>query len=87
MQYLYDPSNEKSYPAMSWGKNYNFFTNGMMRKLFFAGNDFTPKLIITDEATGEKLNVQDNMFAHYIGCLKEVAKRVKDMHPLENNRR
>ncbi|NVM29995.1 MAG: cellulase family glycosylhydrolase [Candidatus Helarchaeota archaeon] len=79
MQYLYDPNNEKKYPRMIWGNNYRMFPNGTMWTLFFAGKDFAPNLIIDDEISGEKMNIQDYMFAHYSGCLREIAKRIKDM--------
>lgn len=79
MQYLYDPADVKSYQPMVWGQNYKYFTNGIMWTLFFSGRDFAPNLMVKDEITGENLNIQDYMFAHYIGCLKEIAKRVKDM--------
>ncbi|HUX99138.1 MAG TPA: cellulase family glycosylhydrolase [Candidatus Deferrimicrobium sp.] len=79
MQYLYDPKNKKSYPQMVWGNNYKYFTNGTMWTLFFAGRDFAPKLMLMDEQTGEKLNVQDYILAHYTGSLKQIAKRIKDM--------
>ena len=79
MQYLYDATNKKRYPSMVWGNNYKYFTNGTMWTLFFAGRDFAPNLMIADEESGENLNVQDYMFAHYIGSLEEIAKRVKTM--------
>ncbi len=79
MQYLYDPKNKKSYPQMVWGNNYKYFTNGTMWTLFFAGRDFAPNLMINDEKTAEKLNIQDYMLAHYIGSLEQIATRVKDL--------
>ena len=78
MQYLYDPSNKKSYPQMVWGNNYKYFINGTMWSLFFAGRDFTPNFKVNDENSGEELNIQDYLFAHYIGSLKEIAERIKD---------
>ncbi len=79
MQHLYDPHNKKSYPQMVWGNNYKYFTNGTMWTLFFAGRDFAPALMLKDEQSGEELNIQDYIFGHYIGSLKQIAKRIKNM--------
>jgi hypothetical protein len=77
MQYLYDPSNESSYKPMVWGQNYRLFPNSTMWTLFFAGRDFAPHLMLEDEQSGDMINVKDYLFAHYIGCLREIAERVK----------
>jgi len=80
MQHLWDAAKDRNrYKKMMWGENYKYFTNGTMWTLFFGGRDFAPDLMLKDEATGEPLNVQDYMFAHYIGSLRQIAKRVKDM--------
>jgi len=77
MQFLYDPQNKSRYPAMSWGNNYKYFTNGMMWTLFFGGRDFAPNFKLKDENSGDPLNIQDYMFAHYMGSLNEIAKRIQ----------
>ncbi len=79
MQYLWDPDKKKNkYPSMCWGENYKYLTNGMMWALFYAGRDFAPKLMLQDEKSGQNVNVQDYFQTHFIQCMVQVAKRVKD---------
>jgi hypothetical protein len=78
MQHAYDyddprPRQEENYPTMCWGSNMNYPVNGIMWTLFFGGRDFTPRFTVDGK------NIQDYMQDHYLGCLLEVAKRVKDM--------
>ena len=77
MQHAYDfndprPRQEENYPTMCWGENYRYPGNAIMWTLFWAGRDFTPDFVI------EGQNVQDYMQSHYLGCLQEVGKRIKD---------
>ena len=77
MQYKYDYARggrqEDNYPTMTWSQNYRLPANGIMWTLFFGGRDFAPGLEIDGR------NVQDYLQDHYIGCLVEIAKRVKDL--------
>ncbi|MBN1880915.1 MAG: cellulase family glycosylhydrolase [Deltaproteobacteria bacterium] len=78
MQHAYDyddprPRQEDNYPIMCWGSNMNYPVNGIMWTLFFAGTDFAPQFTV------EGKNIQDYMQEHYLGCLREVGKRVADM--------
>ena len=78
MQHAYDyddprPRQEDNYPTMCWGSNMNYPVNGVMWTLFFAGSDFAPQFMVDGK------NIQDYMQDHYLGCLREVARRVKDM--------
>lgn len=77
MQHEYDfndprPRQEDNYPTMSWGQNYKYLGNALMWTLFFGGKDFARGFKIDGK------NVQDYMLDHYLGCLKEIGKRVKD---------
>ena len=78
MQHAYDyddprPRQEDNYPTMCWGSNMNYPVNGIMWTLFFGGRDFAPRFVVDGK------NIQDYMQEHYLGCLREVALRVKDM--------
>jgi len=80
MQHLWDPAPKRNrYKKMMWGENYKYFVSGTLWTLFFAGRDFAPNLCLRDEATGERLNVQDYLFAHYVGSLRQIARRIRDM--------
>jgi glycosyl hydrolase family 5/cellulase (glycosyl hydrolase family 5) len=76
MQNLYDYSRggrqEDRYPTMSWSQNAQRPANGIMWTLFFAGRDFAPGLNI------DGVNVQDYMVEHYLGSMREIARRVRD---------
>lgn len=76
MQHLYDYSRggrqEDRYPTMSWSQNARRPANGIMWTLFFAGRDFAPAMTI------DGLNVQDYMQDHYLGAMREIARRVRD---------
>jgi hypothetical protein len=77
MQHLYDYARggrqEDRYPTMSWPQNARRPANGIMWTLFFAGRDFAPSLII------DGLNVQDYLQEHYLGAMREIARRVSDL--------
>lgn len=78
MQHEYDfedprSRQEDNYPTMSWGQNYKYLGNALMWTLFFAGRDFAPNFKI------DGINVQDYMINHYLGCLKEIGNRIKDL--------
>src|SRR5277367_764008 len=77
MQHLYDYARggrqEDRYPTMSWSANARRPANGIMWTLFFAGRDFAPGLNI------DGVNVQDYMLEHYLGSMREIAQRVRDL--------
>jgi hypothetical protein len=77
MQHLYDYSRggrqEDRYPTMSWSANSRRPANGIMWTLFFAGRDFAPGLTIDGD------NAQDYMLEHYLGSMREIARRVRDL--------
>ena len=78
MQYRYDYTStekrqEDHYPTMSWPLNYRLPVNGIVWTAFFAGRTFTPDWII------DGVNVQDYLQDHYLGCVRAVAKRVRDL--------
>ncbi len=77
MQHLYDYSRggrqEDRYPTMSWAANSRRPANGIMWTLFFAGRDFAPGLTI------DGVNVQDYMLEHYLGSMREIARRIRDL--------
>ncbi|MGH7923371.1 MAG: cellulase family glycosylhydrolase [Candidatus Binatus sp.] len=77
MQHLYDYSRggrqEDRYPTMSWSANARRPSNGIMWTLFFAGRDFAPGLNI------DGVNVQDYMLDHYLGAMREIARRIRDL--------
>ena len=60
------------FPKMIWPTNNHKLAAATMWTLFFAGNDFSPELII------DGLPVQEYLQSHYINSIKEVAKRLKD---------
>ncbi len=78
MQLCYDYTRgggrqEDNYPTMTWAQNYRRPANAIMWTLFFAGADFAPGLTIDGE------NAQDYLQRHYMGAMREVAKRVRGM--------
>ncbi|HEY4944311.1 MAG TPA: cellulase family glycosylhydrolase [Rhizomicrobium sp.] len=76
MQHKYDYAKggrQDAYPQMSWSSNYRLPANAIMWTLFFAGRDMTPDFRI------EGRNVQDYLQDHYIGSMRAIAERVKDM--------
>jgi hypothetical protein len=77
MQYRYDYSNpsgrQASYPQMSWGSNYRMAANGIMWTLFWGGRTFTPQLMV------EGRNIQDFLQGAYLGCVEQIASRIKSM--------
>lgn len=77
MQYKYDYARggrqEDRYPMMTWANNYRMPANAIMWTLFFAGDLFAPQLKIDGRSA------QDYLQSHYIGSMREVAKRVRNM--------
>ena len=76
MQHKYDykkGGRQDAYPQMSWSSNYRLPANAIMWTLFFAGRDMTPDFKIDGK------NVQDYLQEHYIGSMRAIAQRVKDM--------
>ena len=76
MQHKYDYAKggrQDTYPQMSWSSNYRLPANAIMWTLFFAGRDMTPDFKIDGK------NVQDYLQDHYIGAMRAIAQRVKDM--------
>lgn len=76
MQQAYDYSKpgirqEDNYPTMCWSQNYRYAGNGILWTLFFGGRDFAPNFLIDGK------NVQDYLQDHYLGCMKQIAERVK----------
>jgi len=80
MQYLWDPDPKKNrYKVMVWGDNRKLFPASTMWTLFWAGKDFTPKLMVEDEITGDNINIQDYLQNHFITCVEKIANNLKDM--------
>jgi hypothetical protein len=78
MQHLYDYDSpvkrqEDRYPMMTWSRNYHYPVNGICWTAFFAGRTFTPDWRI------EGRNVQDYLQDHYLGAMRAVAERVRDL--------
>jgi hypothetical protein len=77
MQQKYDYARggrqEDRYPMMTWANNYRMPANAIMWTLFFAGDLFVPDFKIDGRTA------QDFLQSHYIGAMREVAKRVKGM--------
>ena len=78
MQHSYDYADprarqEDNYPTMTWPTNYQRPANGIMWTLFFGGRIFTPDFLV------EGQNIQDYLQATYLGAVRAVAERVKDM--------
>jgi hypothetical protein len=64
---------EDRYPMMTWSQNYRMPANAIMWTLFFAGDLFVPEFKIDGRTA------QDFLQSHYLGAMREVAKRVKGM--------
>jgi hypothetical protein len=77
MQHKYDYARrgrqEDRYPMMTWANNYRMPANAIMWTLFFCGDIFVPDFKI------DGVSAQDYLQSHYIGAMREVAKRVKGM--------
>ncbi|MDZ4739862.1 MAG: cellulase family glycosylhydrolase [Alphaproteobacteria bacterium] len=77
MQHKYDYARggrqEDRYPMMTWANNYRMPANAIMWTLFFAGDLFVPGFKI------EGRSAQDYLQGHYLGAMREIAKRVKSM--------
>jgi hypothetical protein len=61
------------FPHMIWPTNYNKLAAGTMFTLFFAGNDFAPKLNVGG------MPIQEYLQSHYINATKQVVLRLKDL--------
>jgi len=64
---------EDRYAMMSWSQNYRMPANAIMWTLFFAGDLFVPDFNI------EGRSAQAFLQRHYLGAMREVAKRLKGM--------
>lgn len=77
MQYKYDYARggrqEDRYGQMTWSQNYQLPANAIMWTLFFGGKTFAPNMTV------DGTNIEDHLQSHYLGAMREVAKRVKDM--------
>jgi len=77
MQHNYDYARggrqEDRYPMMTWANNYRQPANAIMWTLFLAGDMFAPQFKIQGRSA------QDFLQSHYIGAMREVAKRVAGM--------
>jgi hypothetical protein len=77
MQHNYDYARggrqEDRYPMMTWANNYRQPANAIMWTLFLAGDMFAPQFKIQGRSA------QDFLQSHYIGSMREVAKRVAGM--------
>lgn len=77
MQLKYDYAKggrqENRYPMMTWANNYRMPANAIMWTLFFCGDLFAPGFKI------EGRSAQEYLQSHYIGSMREVAKRLKGM--------
>ena len=77
MQHKYDyvrgGRQEDRYPMMTWANNYRMPANAVMWTLFFCGDLFAPGFMI------EGQSAQSYLQSHYIGSMREVAKRLKGM--------
>lgn len=63
---------EENYPTMCWSQNYRYAGNAILWTLFFGGRDFASTFFIDGK------NVQDYLQDHYLGCMRQVAERIKD---------
>ncbi|MGD1991730.1 MAG: cellulase family glycosylhydrolase [Anaerolineae bacterium] len=61
------------FPRMIWPTNYTKLAAATMFTLFFGGNDFAPSTLVDGEP------VQEYLQRHYIGAIKQVAMRLKDL--------
>lgn len=78
MQYKYDYDDprarqEDNYPTMTWSQNYRMPGNAIMWTLFFGGDVFAPGFEIDGQSA------QDFLLGHYLGSMRQIALRVKDM--------
>ncbi|MHA1679601.1 MAG: cellulase family glycosylhydrolase [Promethearchaeota archaeon] len=65
-----------TYSEFGWNANSRLFPCMTMWTLFWAGNDFAPKLEVQDEVSGEMLNISDYMQDHYIHAVEKVMERL-----------
>lgn len=61
------------FPRMIWVTNYNKLAAATMFTLFFAGDDFAPKLHVAG------VPIQEYLQSHYFNALKQVAWRLKGL--------
>jgi hypothetical protein len=80
MQYAYDYEDpapyQEAYPPMCWSRSRAYPANGIMWTLFFGGRLFTPRFLLEDERSGERVNVQDYLQGHFLASQAEVARRL-----------
>jgi hypothetical protein len=61
------------FPRMIWPTNYAKLAAATMFTLFFGGSDFAPRTMVDGEP------VQEFLQRHYIGSIKRLAERLKDL--------
>jgi hypothetical protein len=71
--YASDAKEQAAYPRMVWSSNYSRPANGAMWSLFWGGRMFAP-----GSSVGGR-NIQDLLQDAYLGSLKAVGERVKDL--------
>jgi hypothetical protein len=76
MQAKYDYARggrQDSYPQMTWGMNHRLPAAAIMWSLFWGGRWSAPQFEV------EGANIQDFLQDRYLGAMREVARRVKDL--------
>lgn len=76
MQAKYDYAKggrQDAYPQMSWGGNNRLPAAAIMWTLFWGGRTFTPDFRVDGR------NIQDVLQQAYLGAMREVARRVRDL--------
>lgn len=76
MQAKYDYAKggrQAAYPQMSWPSNNRLPVTAMMWTLFWGGRIFTPQFRVEGE------NIQDFLQGRYLGAMRSVARRLKDL--------
>ena len=61
------------FPRMVWPTNYNKLAAATMFTLFFAGDDFAPRVQVDGVA------IQEYLQSHYINAIKQVALKLRDL--------
>ncbi|MHA1453802.1 MAG: cellulase family glycosylhydrolase, partial [Promethearchaeota archaeon] len=77
MQYLWDEDPKKNL-YLNWNENDRLFPVKTMWTLFWAGEDFAPKITLEDEITGDIVNIGEYLRRHFLKSIEQVALRVKD---------
>lgn len=60
-------------PRMIWPSNSTKLATATMMTLFFAGNDFAPRLKV------DNIPIQDYLQNHYLGAVRALAEKLKDI--------